>query len=39
MVFVKKSRKTAFDPKIFFAKVGDGKTIEISEGSDCFFAG
>ena len=27
MVFVKKSRKAAFDPKIFLAKVGDGKTI------------
>jgi len=24
---VKKSRKAAFDPKIFLAKVGDGKTI------------
>jgi hypothetical protein len=23
---VKKSRKAAFDPKIFLAKVGDGKT-------------
>jgi hypothetical protein len=27
MVFVTKSRKAAFDPKIFLAKVGDGKTI------------
>src|SRR5690349_24821110 len=27
MVVVKKSRKTAFDPKIFLAKVGDGKII------------
>ena len=27
MVLVKKSRKAAFDPKIFLAKVGDGKTI------------
>src|SRR5260370_21130871 len=27
MVRVKKSRKAAFDPKIFLAKVGDGKTI------------
>jgi CRP-like cAMP-binding protein len=27
MVFVKKSRKAAFDPKIFLAKVGDGKTV------------
>src|SRR6201982_2799449 len=27
MVLVKKSRNAAFDPKIFLAKVGDGKTI------------
>ena len=27
MVLVKKSRKAAFYPKIFLAKVGDGKTI------------
>ena len=27
MVLVKKSRKAPFDPKIFLAKVGDGKTI------------
>jgi CRP/FNR family cyclic AMP-dependent transcriptional regulator len=27
MVRVKKSRKAAFDPKIFLAKVGDGKSI------------
>ena len=27
MVRVKKSRKAEFDPKIFLAKVGDGKTI------------
>src|SRR5213080_2687461 len=27
MVIVKKTRKTAFDPKTFLAKVGDGKTI------------
>jgi hypothetical protein len=27
MVLVKKSRKAAFDPKIFLAKVGDEKTI------------
>jgi hypothetical protein len=27
MVLVKKSRKAAFDPKIFLAMVGDGKTI------------
>ena len=27
MVLVKKSRKAAFDPKIFLAKVGDGKSI------------
>jgi hypothetical protein len=27
MVLVKKSRKAAFDPKIFLAKVGDGNTI------------
>ena len=26
-MLVKKSRKAAFDPKIFLAKVGDGKTI------------
>jgi hypothetical protein len=26
-VLVKKSRKAAFDPKIFLAKIGDGKTI------------
>ena len=25
--FVKKSRKAAFEPKTFLAKVGDGKTI------------
>ena len=25
---VKKSRKAAFDPKTFLAKVGDGKTIK-----------
>jgi hypothetical protein len=27
MALVKKGRKAAFDPKIFLAKVGDGKTI------------
>src|SRR4029077_5120912 len=27
MALVKESRKAAFDPKIFLAKVGDGKTI------------
>src|ERR1700745_1559353 len=27
MVLVKESMKAAFDPKIFLAKVGDGKTI------------
>src|SRR5204863_7258412 len=27
MVLVKKSRKAPFDPKVFLAKVGDGKTI------------
>src|SRR5438477_10962964 len=27
MVLVKKNRKAAFDPKIFLAKVGDGKSI------------
>src|SRR5437588_4410168 len=27
MVRVKKSRRAEFDPKIFLAKVGDGKTI------------
>jgi CRP/FNR family cyclic AMP-dependent transcriptional regulator len=26
-IFVKKRRKAAFDPKIFLARVGDGKTI------------
>jgi hypothetical protein len=35
-LFVKKTRKSAFDPKIVFAKVGEYRT---SEGSDCFVTG
>jgi hypothetical protein len=37
---VKKSRKAAFEPKTFLAKVGDGKNHNrVSEGLSCFFAG
>src|SRR5690348_11975214 len=37
MAVVKKSRKTAFDPKIFLAKVGDGKIISKYQKDQLFF--
>jgi hypothetical protein len=40
MVPVKESRKAAFNPKIFLAKVGDGKTIsKYQKDQLVFFAG
>ena len=35
--FVKKSRKAAFDPKLFLAKVGDGKTISKYQKDEIVF--
>jgi CRP/FNR family cyclic AMP-dependent transcriptional regulator len=37
-VLVKKSRKAAFDPKIFLAKVGDGKTISKYQKNQIVFS-
>jgi CRP/FNR family cyclic AMP-dependent transcriptional regulator len=36
---LKKSRKAAFDPKIFLAKVGDGKTISEYQKDQIAFSG
>src|SRR3984885_621367 len=36
--FVKKSRKTAFEPKTFLAKVGDGKTITENQKDQVVFS-
>jgi hypothetical protein len=37
-ILVKKSRKVAFDPKIFLAKVGDGKTISKYQKDEIVFS-